>query len=87
MTKFVKCVDNVEIEDCVTLSKEYEVFDEYDTANTYKIINDKGRMEWYLRYRFKVIEEEKETKTYKFIPDSEVKYAIVDGVKGILIEV
>lgn len=87
MTKFVKCVNNNGVEDYITSGKKYEVLDEYDIGHTFQIVNDNGRKEWYKQHRFEVIEEQKETKTFKFIPDSEIQHAIVDGVKGILIEV
>lgn len=42
MTKFVKCINNNNVENYITIGKTYEVLREYDMEQTYRIVDDIG---------------------------------------------
>ena len=79
MTKYVEAIfDN----NVITRGKIYEVIDEDKISY---LIN--GCEYHYPKDLFKEVEEPKEeTNTFKFIPETEITYATVNGVKGILIK-
>ena len=81
MTKFVECIDSEYVEYMHTISEEkyYEVIKELDYF--YLICNDNGKNEFYLKNRFEEVNVD-----FKFVPETEIQYVTVNGVKGILIK-
>ena len=81
MTKFVEAVAHNKN---ITKGKIYEVI--YETKNYYLIEDDINYMVGYSKNLFKEVEAQKEETNFKFIPEAEIQYATVNGVKGILIK-
>ena len=83
MTKYVEVIQAFED---FTKGKIYEVIDE--TRFGYLIEDDvKDKFHW-TKDLFKEVEAptKEETITFKFIPETEITYVTVNGVKGILIK-
>lgn len=84
MTKYVEA-----LESCgkhLTEGKIYEVI--VKTEDAFLIEDDVKDKIYWSKHFFKEVEAPttKETNTFKFIPETEITYAIVNGVKGILIK-
>ena len=87
MKKHVKCINILNKPDELTLGKVYEFIEEVD--GFYCIINDDGVQCSYYKNRFEKVNEKSSDESkpvYKFVPNSELIPAIVNGVDGVLIK-
>ena len=79
MTKFVE-----ELFDDFTILQKGKIYKVIEKDNKEYIIYLDGKHKYsFPKYWFKEVEE---TNTFKFIPETEIHYATVNGVKGILIK-
>ena len=91
-SKFVKITcSNVDVNIDIEEGKIFEVLDE--THDSYKIKLDEKCEGWVHRDNFDVVEKTSlhrdnihQTQKYKFVPESDITEATVDGIKGFLIK-
>ncbi|AXH72631.1 MAG: hypothetical protein [Caudoviricetes sp.] len=86
ITKYVKCNSIVDARN-LTFGKVYELIDK--VGGLCRIINDNGEQAIYSSDRFKEVNEKSSDESkpvYKFVPNSELIPAIVNGVDGVLIK-